>query len=87
VVARDDHANRPHSREEVAMTTSTFTVSGMSCEHCVAAVRTELGKVEGVTGVEVDLGSGRVTVTSDRPLDRAAVAAAVDEAGYELVDA
>lgn len=69
------------------MTTSTFTVSGMSCEHCVAAVRTELGKVEGVTGVEVDLGSGRVTVTSDRPLDRAAVAAAVDEAGYELVDA
>lgn len=69
------------------MTTSTFTVSGMSCEHCVAAVRTELGKVEGVTGVEVDLDSGRVTVTSDRPLDRAAVAAAVDEAGYELVDA
>lgn len=69
------------------MTTSTFTVSGMSCEHCVAAVRAELGKVEGVTGVEVDLGSGRVTVTSDRPLDRAAVAAAVDEAGYELVDA
>ena len=69
------------------MTTSTFTVSGMSCEHCVAAVRTELGKVEGVTGVEVDLGSGRVTVTSDRPLDRAAVAAAVDEAGDELVDA
>lgn len=69
------------------MTTSTYTVSGMSCEHCVAAVRTELGKVEGVTGVEVDLGSGRVTVTSDRPLDRAAVAAAVDEAGYELVDA
>lgn len=69
------------------MTTSTYTVSGMSCEHCVAAVRAELGKVEGVTGVEVDLGSGRVTVTSDRPLDRAAVAAAVDEAGYELVDA
>ncbi|MFO7278821.1 MAG: copper ion binding protein [Thermoanaerobacterales bacterium] len=69
------------------MTTSTYTVSGMSCEHCVAAVRAELGKVEGVTGVEVDLDSGRVTVTSDRPLDRAAVAAAVDEAGYELVDA
>jgi copper chaperone len=69
------------------MTTSTYTVSGMSCEHCVAAVRAELGKVEGVTGVEVDLGRGRVTVTSDRPLDRAAVAAAVDEAGYELVDA
>lgn len=66
------------------MTTSTYTVSGMSCEHCVAAVRAELGKVEGVTGVEVDLDSGRVTVTSDRPLDRAAVAAAVDEAGYEL---
>jgi copper chaperone len=69
------------------MTTSTYTVSGMSCEHCVAAVRAELGKVEGVTGVEVDLDRGRVTVTSDRPLDRAAVAAAVDEAGYELVDA
>ena len=65
-------------------TTATFTVRGMTCDHCVRAVATEVSGVGGVTGVEVDLGSGRLTVTSDAPLDRSAVAAAVDEAGYEL---
>jgi copper ion binding protein len=66
------------------MTTTTYTVSGMTCGHCVAAVTEELSKLDGVTRVEVDLASGRVTVESDRPLDGAAVAAAVDEAGYAL---
>jgi copper ion binding protein len=67
------------------MTTSTYQVKGMTCGHCVGAVSGEIGKLDGVTGVEVDLATGAVTVTSAAPLERAAVAAAVDEAGYELV--
>lgn len=65
-------------------TTATYTVTGMTCDHCVASVREEIGRVEGVTGVEVDLASGRVTVSADRPVEDAAVAAAVEEAGYEV---
>jgi copper chaperone CopZ len=57
----------------------------MTCSHCVNAVQTEVGQLPGVTQVEVDLGSGAVTVTSEAPLDEAAVRAAVDEAGYTLV--
>ncbi|MEU4621788.1 heavy metal-associated domain-containing protein [Actinoplanes sp. NPDC023801] len=67
--------------------TSTFTVKGMTCSHCVQSVTQELSAVPGVTGVEVDLASGGVTVTSDAPLSDEAVRAAVDEAGYELADA
>lgn len=66
------------------MTTSTFTVTGMTCDHCVRAVHDEVAAIEGVTDVEVDLASGRVTVASTEAVDPAAVAAAVDEAGYEL---
>ena len=66
-------------------TESTFTVSGMTCGHCVAAVTEELRAVDGVSDVAVDLASGGVTVTSTGPLDPEAVRAAVDEAGYELV--
>ncbi|MCU1354729.1 MAG: cation-transporting ATPase [Acidimicrobiales bacterium] len=65
-------------------TTSTYTVAGMSCEHCVGAVSGEIAKISGVTGVLVDLDSGQVSVTSGAELPTAAVAAAVDEAGYEL---
>jgi copper chaperone len=68
----------------VMATTTTFTVTGMSCEHCVRAVTDEVSKVDGVTGVEVDHGTGTVAVTADGPVAAAAVAAAVDEAGYEL---
>ncbi len=64
--------------------TKTYSVTGMTCAHCVSSVSAEVGRLPGVTGVHVDLAGGRVTVTSDRPLDDAAVAAAVDEAGYEL---
>lgn len=64
---------------------TTYQVSGMTCSHCVNAVQTEVGQLPGVTQVEVDLGSGAVTVTSEAPLDEAAVRAAVDEAGYTLV--
>ncbi|MBA2282515.1 MAG: copper ion binding protein [Actinomycetota bacterium] len=67
-----------------SVTTSTYIVNGMSCGHCVAAVTEEVGKIDGVTDVAVDLDSGRVTVESDAPLDAAAVAAAVDEAGYTV---
>lgn len=66
------------------MTTSTYTVTGMTCEHCVGAVRGEVGQIPGVTDVQVDLASGTVTVTSDEPVDVEAVRASVDEAGYEL---
>lgn len=66
------------------MTTQTYAVTGMTCDHCVRAVTTELVMVPGVKGVDVDLGSGTVTVTSDQPLDRDAVREAIDEAGYEL---
>lgn len=65
-------------------TTTTYTVQGMSCGHCVAAVTDELIKLDGVTGVGVDLDSGSVTVDSEQPLDDDAVAAAVDEAGYTV---
>jgi copper chaperone len=66
------------------MTTTTYAVTGMSCEHCVNAVTSELGDLGGVSAVTVDLvpdGSSQVTVTSDGPLSREAVVAALDEAG------
>ena len=66
------------------MTTTTYTVRGMTCDHCVNAVSTEVGALSGVTAVAVDLATGTVTVTSGQPLDPDAVRAAVDEAGYEL---
>ncbi|MFJ8741054.1 cation transporter [Embleya sp. NPDC127516] len=65
--------------------TATYTVTGMTCGHCVSSVRTEVGRIDGVTDVGVDLASGTVTVTAGTTIDDAAVAAAIDEAGYELV--
>ncbi len=65
-------------------TTKTYTVTGMTCSHCVNSVSSEVKQIPGVTDVQVDLAGGAVTVTSEQPLDDAAVAAAVDEAGYEL---
>ena len=67
--------------------TSTYTVTGMTCEHCVSAVTSELTALTGVDAVRVDLGTGAVTVTSAAPLAADDVRAAVDEAGYELADA
>jgi len=69
-------------------TTTTYLVSGMTCGHCVSAVAEEVGKLDGVSGVDVDLvpgGQSRVTVTSTTTLSASAVAEAVDEAGYDLV--
>lgn len=67
-----------------AATTTIITVVGMTCDHCVRAVREELAKVDGVRSVDIDLPSGRVTVHSDGPVGDAAVAHAVEEAGYEV---
>ena len=67
--------------------TSTYTVTGMTCGHCVQAVTGELTALPGVADVQVDLASGAVTVTSAAPLEEGAVRAAVDEAGYELANA
>jgi copper ion binding protein len=61
---------------------STYTVSGMTCQHCVASVTEEVSEVPGVESVEVDLSSGRLVVTGDA--DDAAVRAAVAEAGYQV---
>ena len=64
--------------------TATFTVSGMTCGHCVTSVKEEVSEISGVTEVEVDLETGRVVVVSSNPVDPAAVRAAVDEAGYAV---
>ena len=68
------------------MTTATYQVTGMTCDHCVRAVTTELVLLEGVRSVDVDLAQGAVTVTSEGPLDREEVREAIDEAGYALED-
>jgi copper ion binding protein len=65
--------------------TTTFRVDGMTCGHCVHAVTSEIGKLAGVQTVSIDLPTGMVCVTTAEPVDRADVAAAVDEAGYTLV--
>ena len=66
------------------MTTSSYLVTGMTCSHCVSSVSEEVGAIEGVTDVAVDLPTGSVTVTSAEPIDDARVRAAVEEAGYTL---
>jgi copper chaperone len=67
------------------MTTTTYAVKGMTCGHCVSAVSAGVGRLTGVSDVDVDLPTGAVTVTSEQPLDEADVRVAVEEAGYELV--
>lgn len=67
------------------MATTTYKVSGMTCGHCVQSVTAELEKVEGVQDVNVDLETGAVTVTNAEALSEQSVKAAVDEAGFELV--
>ena len=68
------------------MTTTSYAVAGMSCQHCVDAVTAEVGRIAGVEQVQVDLPGGAVTVISSVELDEADVRAAVDEAGYELAE-
>jgi len=65
-------------------TTVDYQVSGMTCDHCVRAVTTELVMLNGVQSVDVNLDAATVTVTSESPLEEALVREAIDEAGYEL---
>ena len=69
------------------MAVMTYSVQGMTCEHCVQAVTREVAMLAGVSDVTVDLATGRLTVTSGGPLSQEELRAAVDEAGYALVDA
>ncbi|HEU5037799.1 MAG TPA: heavy-metal-associated domain-containing protein [Nocardioides sp.] len=64
--------------------TASYTVTGMTCGHCVASVTEEVQAIPGVTDVQVDLASGALSITSSRTIDDDAVRAAVDEAGYQL---
>jgi copper chaperone len=66
------------------VTTTTYQVTGMTCDHCVRAVTTELIMLPGVRSVDVDLAGGSATVTSDTPLDLEDVREAIDDAGYAL---
>jgi copper chaperone len=73
--------------EKATVFTTQLAVRGMTCDHCVRAVREELAALDGVTSVSVDLvpeGVSRVEVTSGRELDGEAVRGAVLEAGYEV---
>ena len=65
------------------MSQMVLTVPGMTCGHCEAAVKQEVGALSGISDVAVDLDSKLVTVTGD-PLDRAAIVAAIDEAGFDV---
>ena len=64
--------------------TVNITVAGMTCAHCVASVSEELQEIAGVSDVLVDLPTGSVSISSDRPLDDTAVRAAVEAAGYRV---
>ena len=68
----------------MSLPSRTYTVEGMTCDHCRNAVMEEVLQVAGVRGVNVDLDSGRLTVAGEA-FDDAAIGAAVDEAGYTLV--
>lgn len=66
------------------MATQTITVSGMTCQHCAASVREELSEIPGLTVLDIDVASGKVTIEGSG-FSEEAVAAAVEEAGYQLV--
>lgn len=67
------------------MASSTYTVQGMTCDHCVGSVTAEVTKIPGVTDVDVDVAQGRLTVISTETVSTEAVTAAVEEAGYVVV--
>lgn len=69
------------------MATSEYQVTGMTCGHCEASVREEVGEIAGVENIEVSALTGRLVVTAATEIDAAAVLAAVKEAGYQAVRA
>lgn len=74
-------------KEEQAMATTEYQVTGMTCSHCEMSIREEVEQIDGVTGIDVSAASGKLEVTTDGTLDDAAVLAAVEEAGYSAVRA
>lgn len=66
-------------------TTTEYQVTGMTCGHCEGAIRREVSEIDGVTGIEVSVQTGRLAVTTEQPVEDAAVIAAVDDAGYAAV--
>ena len=66
------------------MSIETYTVTGMTCDHCSRSVSAEVSAVVGVTAVDVDLATGKVTVTSEQPVSTDDIREAVEEAGYTL---
>lgn len=78
------HRNTFQSAEALTIT-AAYRVAGMSCGHCERAIVDEIGNVEGVTEVRVDLPGGGVTVRSDRPIARQIIETAVYEAGCTLL--
>ncbi|GHB31008.1 hypothetical protein GCM10010306_024800 [Streptomyces umbrinus] len=76
-------ADRARATESVTVTT-TYAVSGMTCGHCKATLTKVIGELDGVTGVDVDLDTGRVTVIGTAEPDDTLIAEVVDDAGYEL---
>jgi copper chaperone len=64
--------------------TQTYTVTGMTCGHCVASVTEEVQEIGGVEQVDVVLETGSLTITSAEPVDDSAVKIAVEDAGYQL---
>lgn len=79
-----DTVGQPEIGRASLMGTSTYTVIGMTCAHCVHSVTEEVGQVPGVSDVQVDLAGGGLTVSSGAVVDDAAVRAAVEEAGYTV---
>ncbi len=69
------------------MTVAEYQVTGMSCAHCEAAIRSEVGQIDGVEAIEVSAATGRLVVTSAADIAADQVLAAVDEAGYTAVPA
>lgn len=67
------------------MTEQTYTVQGMTCEHCAGAVSREVRLIDGIRDVRVDVSTGTLTVEATGPVSGDAIAAAVDEAGYSVV--
>lgn len=67
------------------MTANEYQVTSMTCGHCEASVREEVGEIAGVTGIEVSAETGRLVVTASGEIDDAKVLAAVEEAGYSAV--
>ncbi|MGX1757477.1 heavy-metal-associated domain-containing protein [Streptomyces lydicus] len=84
--APEDSCHSGGTDVRVGEVTTTYRVTGMTCGHCEGAVSSEIGELAGVSSVQAVAATGLVTVTSKAPLDEDAVRAAVDEAGYELVE-